>query len=130
MRFLKILLLTLFSCTAPDKASLRVSNETRSLNKAPVVLKAEAKVGPTYHRLEMRENNSFRYHTITPGTQRTVIYAGIFQRKGDSLTMNFHNNHKDSLWTGKAVFDKDGDRLTILSNTPSNHLHLYIIEVR
>ena len=115
MRSLSILLIILLSCTVPDKASLTVMSETRKLQESPVILKAANQGNLTNDKLELRANNSFTYSSNVRGTQKIVIYVGTFDPKGDTLFLNFHNNHKDSLWTGMAVIDKAANTVTFLS---------------
>jgi hypothetical protein len=126
MRPFLFLLLALTSCTVPDKASLTVMNETRHLRKSPVTLKAYKSGKVTNDKLELRENNSFAYESYIVGTQKSVYYAGTFTRNQDTLVLNFQNNHKDSLWTGKAVIDSTKNEITLISNDASNNKQLTI----
>jgi len=129
MRTLLFLLVLLTSCSVPDKASLRVSRETRKLKKSPVTLRAERKGGKTIDRLQLRRNNSFEYQSLVLGTQKIVIYAGTFTMVGDSLSLAFHNNHKDNSWTGKAFIDTANTEVTIVSLDPKFNRHLTIIKL-
>lgn len=109
------ILFVLLSCSVPDKASLRVMRETRKLKKSPVTLKASYSGKMTDDHLELRRNNSFAYYSKVLGTQKYVYYAGTFTQSGDSLFLSFHNNYKDSLWTGIAVVDTTNKEITLLA---------------
>jgi hypothetical protein len=127
MRSLLFSLFLFISCTVPDKASLTVSKETKNLRKSPVTLRAQRISELTSDKLEFRQNNSFEYQSILRGTQKTVIYAGTFTRDGDSLSLVFHNDHKDNSWTGKALIDTTRGQVIILSVDPQFNKHLVIL---
>jgi len=116
---LTILILT--SCTVPDKASLAVKKETRSLRRSHVTLTAHNTDKKTESQLKLRENNSFEYSSYTLGSQKSVFYAGTFTKTGDNLILTFHNNYKDSLWTGIAVIDTTTKQIILYSKY--NHLN-------
>jgi hypothetical protein len=126
MRSFSFLLVILASCTVPDKASLEVMRETKSLQKSPIVLRATNHGKATDDKLELRENNSFKYQSHLLGTQKITIYAGTFNKIGDTLILHFHNGHKDSLWTGKAVIDRPANTITIFSKDTSFNTQLII----
>lgn len=128
MRSLLFSLVLWTSCTVPDKASLIVLKETRSLRKSPVTLKAKKNGELTNDELELRQNNSFEYRSIHRGTQKVIIYVGTFTRRGDSLSLAFHNNHKDNLWTGKALIDTANNEVTLFSHDPNLTKHLTIVK--
>jgi hypothetical protein len=119
MRLFLFSLFVLTSCTVPDKTSLKVMRETRKLRKSPVTLRAYKSGKVTYDKLELRMNNSFAYQSNVLGTQKCVFYAGTFTKNGDTLILNFHNNYKDSLWTGKAVIDTTKKEITLISTNTS-----------
>ena len=108
-------MIILASCTVPDKASLRVLRETKKAQKSPVILTATNHGNLTKDKLQLRANNSFTYSSNIRGTQKLVVYAGTYDQKGDTLLLKFHKNHKDSLWTGKAVLDKPANNITLLA---------------
>ena len=128
MRSLLFSLVLFASCTVPDKASLRVSRETRNLRKSPVTLIAQRVGDRTDDKLEFRQNNSFKYQSILRGTQKIVIYAGTFTKVGNSLSLVFYNNHKDNLWTGRALIDTANMEVTLFSFDPKYNKHLRIIK--
>jgi hypothetical protein len=96
--------------------------ETRELKKSPAILKASNINNLTNDKLELRANNSFTYSSNIRGKQKIVIYAGTFDRKKDTLMLHFHNQHKDSLWTGIAVINEVSRQITFLSKYPSANL--------
>jgi hypothetical protein len=116
----------LASCTVPDKASLQVMNETRKLRKSPVIVKAYRSGKLTHDKLALRMNNSFSYESNVTGSQKSVFYAGTFTKNGDTLVLKFQDNHKDSLWTGKAVIDTTSNEITLLSTDPSYNKEMTI----
>lgn len=130
MRSFSFLLVILASCTVPDKASLEVIRETKKLQKSPIVLSATTKGKVTDDKLELRENNSFRYQSHVLGTQKIAIYGGTFTKDGDTLVLHFQNDHKDSLWTNKVVIDKTASTITIISKDTSFNKQLTIRRIR
>jgi hypothetical protein len=80
----------------------------------------------TNDHLKLRANNSFTYSSNIRGSQKIVYYAGTFDQKGDTLLLNFHNNHKDSLWTGKAVIDKAANTITFLAKDATANKEMVI----
>src|SRR5215831_788908 len=115
MRHILLAILLITSCTVPDKASLAVMKETKSLRRSPVTVTAHNKDKKTESQLKLRENNSFEYSSHTLGSQKSVFYAGTFTRTGDNLILTFHNNYKDSLWTGDAVIDTTTKQIILFS---------------
>jgi hypothetical protein len=128
MRAFLFLLLALASCTVPDKASLKVLRETRESRNSPVVLKAHKSGKETEDQLELRENNSFFYQSRVAGSQKSVIYAGTFTKKNDTLFLSFQDNHKDSLWTGEAIMDTITNEITFLSKNTNYNKQLPIVK--
>ena len=121
MRPFLFLLLVLISCTVPDKASLKVMRDTRKLRKSPVILNAYNSGNLTEDRFQLRENNSFSYYSRVLGRQKCEYYAGTFTKYKVTLFLSFHDNHKDSLWIGKATIDTIKKEITlILKNTYFN----------
>lgn len=130
MRYCLFALFILVSCSVPDKASLRVMRETRKLRKSPVILSADKTGEITYDKLELRENNSFTYRSQFLGKKKLLFYAGTFVKVGDTLFLNFHNNHKDDLWTGKAVIDKANNEITLISKDSSLDKQMIITKLK
>ena len=128
MRPLLLILLALASCTVPDKASMKVLRETKKSRSSPVVFKAYKSGKETEDQLEIRENNSFLYQSRIVGSQKSAIYAGTFTKKNDTLFLSFHDNHKDSLWTGEAIVDTITKEITILSKNPDYNKQLHIVK--
>ncbi|HEV7423615.1 MAG TPA: hypothetical protein VGO21_00305 [Candidatus Paceibacterota bacterium] len=121
-------LICLASCTVPDKASLKVMNETRTFRKSPVTQTAYGTGKLTHDKLELRTNNSFSYESYIVGTQKAVFYAGTFTKNGDTLVFNFQNNHKDSLWTGQAVIDTAKNEIILISIDSSYNKEMTMIK--
>jgi len=128
MRPLLLILLTLASCTVPDKASLKVLRETSKSRSSPVTLKAYKSGKKTEDQLELRENNSFIFRSRVAGSQKSVIYAGTFTKKNDTLFLSFQDNHKDSLWTGLAIVDTINKEITLLSKNEDYNIQLPIVK--
>ena len=126
MRLFFFLIIILASCTVPDKASLEVMRQTRKLKKSPVILRAYNYGKVTNDKLELRENNSFTYQSHVLGTQKIAFYAGTFDKIDDTLILNFHNGHMDSLWTGKAVVDRIANSIILISKDSSSNKQLMI----
>lgn len=130
MRTTFFLLIILASCTVPDKASLKVIRQTRKMQYSPPVLTASNRGKLTNDKWIIRENNSFSYESQTIGTQKIVIYAGLYKQTGDTLYLLFQNNHKDSAWTNKAVINRAAHTITILAKDPSLNKQLIIKAVK
>ena len=128
MKPLLLILLAFVSCTVPDKASLKVLRETRKSRSSPVTLKAYKSGKKTVDQLELRENNSFFYQSRIAGSQKSVIYAGTFTKKNDTLFLSFHDNHKDSLWTGLAIVDTINKEITLLTKNADYNIQLPIVK--
>jgi len=128
MKPLLLILLTLASCTVPDKASLKVLRETSKSRSSPVTLKAYKSGKKTEDQLELRENNSFIFRSRVAGSQKSVIYAGTFTKKNDTLFLSFQDNHKDSLWTGLAIVDTINKEITLLSKNEDYNIQLPIVK--
>ena len=73
-------------------------------------------------------NNSFAYQSNVLGTQKCVFYAGTFTKNKDTIVLEFQNNHKDSLWTGKAVIDTTKNEITLISTNTSYNKEMTIIK--
>ena len=130
MRAFLFLLAVLTACTVPDKASLNVMRQTRKLRKSPVTLKAYKSGEVTHDKLELRKNNSFAFQSNILGTQKCVFYAGTFAKNGDTLLLSFHNNYKDSLWTGAAVIDTLNKEITLISKNPASDNKMTITKLK
>jgi hypothetical protein len=119
-----ILCFFIVSCTIRDRSSVReVKKETKEKRKEPVIL--SAKEGNYYFNL--RENNFFEYYGKTLGVTKAELYAGSYQKKGDSLMLAFQNNFKPADLTNSAYIDRTNKQLILISKDTSQNRKLAII---
>jgi hypothetical protein len=102
----------LASCsTVYDQTSREVEKETREKRKYNVLLTAK---GGGY-TINLRENSFFDYHGRAEAETRSSLFAGTYERKGDSLFLAFHNNYKPTDLTGLGRIDESRKTLVLFS---------------
>jgi hypothetical protein len=111
--FTGLVMIGLFaSCsTLYDQTSREVEKETREKRKYNVLLTAK---GGGY-TINLRENSFFDYHGRAETETRSSLFAGSYERKGDSLFLAFHNNYKPTDLTGLGRIDESRKTLVLLS---------------
>ena len=75
--------------------------------------------------MNLREKSFFDYSGKAAGESSSNLYAGTYERKGDSLFLAFYNNYKPADLTGIGIF-KTGNRLWLLSKDSTNHRQLTV----
>ena len=121
---LLICVLSLGACATRDRNSVRqVKKETKDKRKAPIVL--SAKEGNYYFNL--RQNNFFEYYGVTLGVTKADLYAGSYERKGDSLLLAFQNNYKPQDLTSMAYIDRVNRQVLLISKDTSQNRRLGIL---
>lgn len=118
-------LLALASCkTSGDAATAKeVRKETREHRKSPIVL--TAKDGSHYFNL--RENGFFDYFGKALGVVKAELYAGTYERKGDSLMLAFHNNFQPQDLVNKGFIDHAANQIVLVSKEPGQDRRMGII---
>jgi hypothetical protein len=107
-----VMVIFLASCsTVFDQTSREVEKETREKRKLNVLLSAK---GGGY-TINLRENNFFDYHGRAETETSSFLFAGTYERKGDSLLLAFHNNYKPEDLTGLGKIDEGRKTLVLLS---------------
>ncbi len=112
---------TIASCSGTKEISEEVRDETREKRKYGILLSAE---GQGYV-LNLREKNFFDYSGKAAGESGSNLYAGSYERKGDSLFLAFYNNYKPNDLTGIGIF-KQANILWLLSKDSSKHRQLSV----
>jgi hypothetical protein len=112
----------LLSCSAPERSTGReVKKETSDKRKAALLLSAEQE----HSFFNLREGNFFEYYGAMP--TGADYYAGIYDRKGDSLFFSFHNNYQPQDLTGKGFIDKVQKKVLLFSKNAGQTRSLTII---
>jgi hypothetical protein len=111
-------LVLLASCGVTESSTQNeVKKETRDKRKAPIIF--AAKSGNYFFNL--RNNDFFDFYG--PGE----LYAGTYVRKGDSILLGFHNNHKPPELNGRAFINNASKEFLLASDDPSRHRRLTIL---
>lgn len=112
------------SCTVFERSSGReVRKETKEKMKSPIVL--TAKEGNFY--LNLRENKSFDYYGLKMGVTKADFYAGVYERRGDSLFLAFHNDYQPGDLTGKGLVDRTSNQVVLFAKDPAQNRKLNIV---
>jgi len=123
-QFVLSCLIIALSCSTSDRSTGReVKKETRDKRKSPIVLAAKQE----NFYFNLRENNYFDYYGMTLGVAKAELYAGMYELKGDSLSMAFHNNHKPEDLTGTGFIDRARNQVVLLSKDTAHNRRLEII---
>jgi hypothetical protein len=113
----------LAACSTGNPTGREVRSETKEMRKAAVIL--AAKEGNYYFNL--RANNVFDYYGTAVGMIKAELYAGTYERRGDSLYLAFHNNYQPGDLTNKGFIDRSANQVVLLSKDPGQHRRLGIL---
>jgi hypothetical protein len=112
------------ACSTFERSTGReVRKETKEKTKSPIML--TAKEGNYY--LNLRQNNFFDYYGKKMGVSKADFYAGVYERKGDSLFLAFHNDYQPGDLTGKALIDRINNQVILFAKDPVQNRKLGII---
>ncbi len=78
------------------------------------------------YTLNLRDQNFFDFQGRGPDESGSSLYAGTYERKGDSLLLGFHNNYKPMDLTGTGMINRTNNTVTLFSKDPSKHRMLTI----
>jgi hypothetical protein len=117
-------LVFVFACSTSEGASSReVKKETKEKRKSPIIL--SAKQGNYY--LNLRENKFFDYFGLDSATNKTELYAGTYEWKGDSLLLGFYNNFQPGDLTNTGLIDRVTNEVVLIAKNPAKNRRMEII---
>ena len=110
------------ACSTNRKTGKEVENETKDKLKYAVITTA---VGEGY-TLHLRESAFFDYQGKGPTESNSNLYAGTWQKRGDSLFLAFHSNFQPTDLTGSGKFDMPNNLIILFSKDFTRHRKLVI----
>ena len=110
------------ACSTTQKTGKEVENETKDKLKYAVITTA-AGDGYTLH---LRENDFFDFQGKGATESNSNLYAGTWQKRGDSLFLAFHSNYQPGDLTGSGRFDLPNNLIILFSKDISRHRRLVI----
>ena len=116
------LILISLACSSTRKTEKAVENEIKEKLNFAVVTEATGN-GYTLH---LRENNFFDFQG--KDSTKAHLYAGTWERRGDSLFLGFHSNYHPEDLTGTGIFDRPNNLIILFSKDITRHRRLTIVK--